>query len=53
MLEACVNQKIENITIDSKTHKTELADFCKKISQQKDCPPEYIDIVNKEFWNLI
>ncbi len=30
-----------------------LADFCKKISKQKDCPKEFIEIVNKEFWNLI
>ena len=30
-----------------------LADFCKKISQQEDCPTEFVDIVNKEFWNLI
>ena len=30
-----------------------LAEFCKNISQQEDCPAEFIDIVNKEFWNLI
>jgi len=30
-----------------------LSEFREKISQQKDCPPEFIDIVNKEFWNLI
>ena len=30
-----------------------LAKFCKKIAKQKDCPPEVIEIVNKEFWNLI
>lgn len=30
-----------------------LAKFAKKISQQKDCPSEFVDIVNKEFWNLI
>lgn len=30
-----------------------LAKFCKEISQQEDCPAEFIDIVNKEFWNLI
>jgi hypothetical protein len=28
--------------------------FLKKIIQsQKDCPSEFIDIVNKEFWNLM
>lgn len=27
--------------------------FCKKISDQQDCPKEFIDLVNKEFWNLI
>ena len=30
-----------------------LAKFCQKIAKQEDCPPEFIDIVNKEFWNLI
>ena len=30
-----------------------LAKFSKKISQQSDCPAEFTDIVNKEFWNLI
>ena len=30
-----------------------LAKFCEKISKQEDCPPEFIEIVNKEFWNLI
>lgn len=30
-----------------------LAKFCKKIAKQEDCPPEFIEIVNKEFWNLI
>jgi hypothetical protein len=30
-----------------------LAKFCQKIAKQKDCPPEFIEIVNKEFWNLI
>jgi len=30
-----------------------LAKFCKQISQQEDCPAEFVDIVNKEFWNLI
>jgi len=30
-----------------------LAKFCKRISQQEDCPPEFVEIVNKEFWNLI
>jgi hypothetical protein len=30
-----------------------LAKFCKEISQQEDCPAEFVDIVNKEFWNLI
>ena len=30
-----------------------LAKFCEKISKQEDCPPEFIELVNKEFWNLI
>lgn len=30
-----------------------LAKFCEKISQQEDCPPEFTEIVNKEFWKLI
>lgn len=30
-----------------------LADFCKKISKQEDCPAEFVDLVNKEFWKLI
>jgi len=30
-----------------------LSKFCSKIAQQKDCPDEFIDIVNKEFWKLI
>lgn len=30
-----------------------LAKFCKEISQQEDCPAEFTEIVNKEFWNLI
>jgi len=30
-----------------------LADFCKHIAKQEDCPAEFIEIVNKEFWNLI
>lgn len=36
---------------DSETEK--LANFCKKISKQEDCPAEFQEIVNKEFWNLI
>ena len=31
----------------------QLADFCKKVSGQKDCPAEFQEILNKEFWNLI
>ena len=31
----------------------QLANFCKKISKQEDCPAEFQEIVNKEFWNLI
>lgn len=31
----------------------QLANFCKKISKQEDCPVEFQEIVNKEFWNLI
>ena len=30
-----------------------LAKFCQKIAKQEDCPPGFIDIVNKEFWKLI
>lgn len=30
-----------------------LAKFCQKIAKQEDCPPEFIEIVDKEFWNLI
>jgi len=30
-----------------------LAKFCKKVAKQQDCPPEFIEIVNKKFWNLI
>ena len=30
-----------------------LKGFCEKISKQSDCPSEFIDIVNKEFWNLL
>ena len=43
-------------TGDDKCHiqrVSNLAKFCEKISQQEDCPPEFIEIVNKEFWNLI
>ena len=36
---------------DSETE--QLANFCKKISKQEDCPAEFQEIVNKEFWNLI
>ena len=31
----------------------QLANFCKKISKQEDCPAKFQEIVNKEFWNLI
>ena len=27
--------------------------FCNKISQQEDCPIEIMNIINKEYWNLI
>ena len=30
-----------------------LAKFSKEIAKQSDCPSEFLDIVNKEFWNLI
>ena len=30
-----------------------LIKFCKKIAKQKDCPTEFIEIVNNEFWNLL
>lgn len=30
-----------------------LANFCEKISKQEDCPAEFIELVNKEFWNLV
>jgi len=28
----------------------DLVDFIKK---QKDCPPEFIDVVNKHFWEIL
>ena len=31
----------------------QLADFCKKVAKQQDCPEEFQEIINKEFWNLI
>ena len=31
----------------------QLSNFCKEISKQENCPQEFQDIVNKEFWNLI
>lgn len=47
----CISQHLEK---DSKVIDVKnLAKFCKKIAKQKDCPPEFIEIVNKEFWNLI
>lgn len=30
-----------------------ISKFCNKIIAQSDCPPEFINLVNKEFWNLI
>jgi len=46
-----------NATLESakcnKHDVSNLSKFCKQISQQKDCPAEFVDIVNKEFWNLI
>lgn len=30
-----------------------LVEFCRSVAKQKDCPPEFIEMVNKEFWNLI
>lgn len=30
-----------------------LAKFCHEISKQEDCPAEFVEIVNREFWNLI
>jgi len=30
-----------------------LENFSKEVSKQTDCPKEFIDIVEKEFWNLI
>ena len=42
----------ENVVLNIQ-HVSNLAKFCKKIAKQEDCPPEFIEIVNKEFWNLI
>ena len=48
------NKPIDLIANDVTIHNVDnLAKFCKKIAKQEDCPPEFIDIVNKEFWNLI
>jgi len=30
-----------------------MAKFCQKIAKQEDCPPEFVEIVNKDFLNLI
>jgi len=30
-----------------------IIDFYKKVSKQKNCPVEYVDILNDNFWNLI
>lgn len=30
-----------------------LAKFFKNISEQEDCPIEIMNIINKEYWNLI
>lgn len=44
----------EALTIPAVVGRSEqLANFCKKISKQEDCPAEFQEIVNKEFWNLI
>lgn len=39
--------------LDVTQQSEQLANFCKKISKQEDCPAEFQEIVNKEFWNLI
>jgi hypothetical protein len=46
----CKGHKTEQLNI---SHVSNLAKFCQKIAKQSDCPPEFIEIVNKEFWNLI
>ena len=35
------------------TDVSNLAKFSQKIAKQEDCPAEFIEIVNSEFWNLI
>ena len=32
---------------------SKLAKFSQKIDKQEDCHAEFVEIVNKEFWNLI
>ena len=39
--------------VKSTSDKQVIEDFCRKISEQQDCPPEFVKIVNDEFWNLI
>lgn len=46
-------EKIDKAFETEHTDTSELAKFCKLISEQHDCPPEFQEIVNKEFWNLI
>jgi hypothetical protein len=46
----CKGHKTEQLNT---SHVNNLAKFSQKIAKQSDCPPEFIEIVNKEFWNLI
>lgn len=48
------NGHYEKYVEESYTNKYSiLAEFCEKIAKQKDCPTEFKEIVNQEFWNLI
>ena len=53
-MEEYAQQQVKNYSIPVVVGQSEqLANFCKKISKQEDCPVEFQEIVNKEFWNLI
>jgi hypothetical protein len=38
--------------IETDIDKTVIAEFCDKISIQQDCPSDFQEIINKDFWNL-
>lgn len=51
---ALIMYELEVLSIPNVVGRSEqLANFCKKVSKQEDCPVEFQEIVNKEFWNLI